>query len=75
MCVAPLQLGGLRGKQSTPSVGWEVPMKSHQSESRSCTKRAGHQLRAGDWATIHFLYFCMVDGLYDYDFSSACLIG
>jgi hypothetical protein len=26
--VAPLRLGGLRGKKSTPSVGWEVPVKS-----------------------------------------------
>jgi hypothetical protein len=25
-CVAPLRLGGLRGKKSTPSVGWEVPV-------------------------------------------------
>jgi hypothetical protein len=23
--VAPLHLGGIRGKNSTPSVGWEVP--------------------------------------------------
>jgi hypothetical protein len=28
VCMAPLQLGGLRGKKSTPSIGWEVPMKS-----------------------------------------------
>jgi hypothetical protein len=28
VCVAPLRLGGLRGKKSTPSVGWEVPVKS-----------------------------------------------
>ena len=26
VCVAPLRLGGLRGKKSTPSVGWEVPV-------------------------------------------------
>jgi hypothetical protein len=26
--VAPLWLGGLRGKKSTPSIGWEVPVKS-----------------------------------------------
>jgi hypothetical protein len=25
VCVAPLRLGGLRGKKSTPSIGWEVP--------------------------------------------------
>jgi hypothetical protein len=24
LCVAPLRLGGLRGKKSTPSIGWEV---------------------------------------------------
>jgi hypothetical protein len=28
VCVAPLRLEGLRGKKSTPSVGWEVPRKS-----------------------------------------------
>jgi hypothetical protein len=27
LCVAPLRLGGLRGKKSTPSIGWEVPVK------------------------------------------------
>jgi hypothetical protein len=27
-CLAPLWLGGLRGKKSTPSIGWEVPVKS-----------------------------------------------
>jgi hypothetical protein len=26
LCVALLWLGGLRGKKSTPSIGWEVPM-------------------------------------------------
>jgi hypothetical protein len=33
VCVAPLWLGGLRGKKSTPSVGWEVPVRSHRSAS------------------------------------------
>jgi hypothetical protein len=28
LCLAPLWLGGLRGKKSTPSIGWEVPVKS-----------------------------------------------
>jgi hypothetical protein len=28
VCVAPLRLGGIRGKKRTPSVGWEVPVKS-----------------------------------------------
>jgi hypothetical protein len=58
--VAPLWLGGLRGKKSTPSIDWEVPVKSHRSTSGSFTERAGHQLRMGDWEMIHFLYFCMV---------------
>jgi hypothetical protein len=42
VCVAPLRLGGLRGKKSTPSIGWEVPVKSRWSASGSCTERAGH---------------------------------
>jgi hypothetical protein len=33
--VAPLRLGGLRGKKSTPSVGWEVPVSWWLSASRS----------------------------------------
>jgi hypothetical protein len=28
VCVAPLWLGGLGGKKSTPSIGWEVPVRS-----------------------------------------------
>jgi hypothetical protein len=36
--VAPLRLGGLRGKQSTPSVGWEVPVRSRRSASGSGTE-------------------------------------
>jgi hypothetical protein len=32
VCVAPLQLEGLMGKKSTPSIGWEVPVRSHQLE-------------------------------------------
>jgi hypothetical protein len=38
--VAPLRLGGLRGKQSTPSVGWEVPVRSRRSASGSGMERA-----------------------------------
>jgi hypothetical protein len=33
VCVDPLRLGGLRGNKSTPSVGWEVPVRSHRLES------------------------------------------
>jgi hypothetical protein len=35
VCVAPLRLGGLRGKKSTPSIGWEVPVRSQRLASRS----------------------------------------
>jgi hypothetical protein len=35
VCVASLQLRGLRGKKSTPSVGWEVPVRSHRLASRA----------------------------------------
>ena len=30
VCVTPLRLEGLRGKKSTPSIGWGVPAKSLQ---------------------------------------------
>ena len=61
LCVAPLQLGGIRGKKSTPSIGWEVQVKSHRSASGSCPEHAGCQLRVGDQETLCFLHFCMVD--------------
>jgi hypothetical protein len=38
VCVSPLQLGGLRGRKSTPRIGWEVPVRSHWLESGSWTK-------------------------------------
>jgi hypothetical protein len=43
VCVAPLQLERDKGKESTPSVGWEVPMKSQwftsgESEGASMQK-------------------------------------
>jgi hypothetical protein len=34
VCVAHLRLGGLRGKKSTPSVGWEVPVTSLRLASK-----------------------------------------
>ena len=34
-CVVPLRLGGLRGKKSTPSVGWEVPVSILGSASKN----------------------------------------
>jgi hypothetical protein len=48
VCVASLWLRGIRVKKSTPSVGWEVPVKSHWLTRRSITERVGQQLRAGD---------------------------
>jgi hypothetical protein len=39
MCVAHLRLEGLRGKKSTPRIGWEVPVRSHRLASRSWTER------------------------------------
>jgi hypothetical protein len=39
VCMAPLQLGGIKGKKSTPSIGWEVPVRSHRLASRSWMER------------------------------------
>jgi hypothetical protein len=33
--MAPLWHRGVRGKKSTPSVGWEVPVRSHRLASVS----------------------------------------
>jgi hypothetical protein len=53
--VAPLWLGGLRGKKkSTPSIGWEVPVKSRRSTSGNCMEH-GMSFRAGEQAMIRFL--------------------
>jgi hypothetical protein len=57
--VAPLRLGGLRGKKSTPSVGWEVPVSFLWSASRSGTERGKrHSARdvseAGEWQRYDF---------------------
>jgi hypothetical protein len=47
VCMVPLWLGGLRGKKSTPSVGWELPVSLHRLESGSYTERAwGNNFRA-----------------------------
>jgi hypothetical protein len=35
VCVTPLWLRGIKGKKSTPSVGLEVPVRSHRLASRS----------------------------------------
>ena len=39
-CVCgPFAAQGAQGKKSTPSVGWEVPVKSHRSASGSWMER------------------------------------
>ena len=67
--VAPLQLGGIRGKKSTPSIGWEVPVKSRRSASGSCTEHADviRSRRSGNGMLFSF---CMVEYImtYDWDF-------
>ena len=57
VCVAPLWLGGLRGKKSTPSVGWEVPVKSLQLASeRSEERRHGRtSLISSPFVTVFYL--------------------
>jgi hypothetical protein len=35
VCMAPLWLEGLRGKKSTPRIGWEVLVRSRQLVSGS----------------------------------------
>jgi hypothetical protein len=37
--MAPLQLGGLRGKNNTPNVGWGVPVRSHRLASEIWTEQ------------------------------------
>ena len=59
VCVAPLRLEGLRGKKSTPSIGWEVPVSFPWSASRSGTERGEwHNTRdvseAGVWLRYDF---------------------
>jgi hypothetical protein len=48
VCMVPLWLGGLRWNKSTPSVGWEVQVKSLRSVSMSCMERAGQRFKEGD---------------------------
>jgi hypothetical protein len=42
----PFVARGLRGKKSTPSIGWEVPVKSHRSARESC-KEHGPSTKSG----------------------------
>jgi hypothetical protein len=61
VCVAPLWLGGLRGKKSTPSIGWEVPVRSHRSASQSWMEREHGTITSGFFA---FGYGTHVHNLY-----------
>jgi hypothetical protein len=72
VCV-PFAARGLRGKKSTPSVGWEVLVKSHQSTSGSFMEHVEQRLGAVDFGiryasfilhgrlliylTLSFMYF------------------
>jgi hypothetical protein len=72
VCVAPLWLGGLRGKKSTPSIGWEVPVKSYRSASRSCTEHVD-VTQSGRSGNGMLSSFCIVD-VVGFMLGSACLI-
>jgi hypothetical protein len=63
--MAPLQLGGIRGKNITHNVGWEVLVKSHWSASESFTEHAGQQLKVGYLGYNMIPYLYMVDCDYD----------
>ena len=39
VCVDPLRLRGLREKKNTPSIGWEVPVRSQWLASMSWSER------------------------------------
>jgi hypothetical protein len=39
VCLAPLRIGGIKGEKSTPSVGWEVPVRSQRLASGSWSER------------------------------------
>jgi hypothetical protein len=60
VCVAPLWLGGLRGKKSTPSVGWEVPVRSHRLASGSWMERVwDNDFRAFTFGYGMHVYICI----------------
>jgi hypothetical protein len=60
VCVASFHLGGIRGKKITPSVGWEVLLRSHRSASGSWTKRAReNEFRAFAFGYGTVVYICI----------------
>jgi hypothetical protein len=49
----PLPLQGLRGKKSTPSVGWEVSVRSHRSKMRARMEHTwDNDSELSHWATV-----------------------
>ena len=67
VCVAPLHLGGLKGKKSTPSIGWEVSVRSQRLASDSDTKRIDitRSRRSGNG----MFFICMIEGISTLDLS------
>jgi hypothetical protein len=60
LCVAPLRLGGLRGKKSTPSVwlggtGELVVVGKQELEQREHQGARGTSSRTGEQAKVSFL--------------------
>ena len=61
LCVAPLRLGGLRGKQSTPSdwlggTGVVSTVDERERHRAGATRSVGSSLEAGVKAMICFLF-------------------
>ena len=85
--VAPLRLWGRRGKQSTPSVGWEVPVSlqgsasgsAGQGKERGMRRRARDIFRSRQEATVWNLHSVRVNclviilGYYDALYVWCCL--
>jgi hypothetical protein len=65
VCVAPLRLGGLRGKKSTPSIGWEVPVKSRRSAA-GVARSARDVIQSGRSGNGTLSSFCMVECIRTY---------
>jgi hypothetical protein len=70
----PFAARGAKGEEEYPSIGWEVPVKSHQSASGCFTEHVGHQLREGDQAMVRFLHFVWYIVVV-LCFGPACLMG
>jgi hypothetical protein len=56
VCMDPLRLVGLMGKKSTPSVGWEVSVRSHRSTRWSWMEREHGTFTSG---SSHLATVCM----------------